>query len=117
MAKQDEIRSQPPHADWSEQIVEDATFTDLDELAIAKAKIMFAKVHNRISKAEISAWTDTEFLTHCGMIVGLESQELPLLLGKPLICCDYVPAGWVLKNKTEMLPTMNIWTSIRFDCR
>jgi ATP-dependent DNA helicase RecG len=35
---------------------------DLDDFAIAKAKIMFAKVHNRITKEEINAWSDEEFL-------------------------------------------------------
>jgi ATP-dependent DNA helicase RecG len=104
MAKQDEIRSQPPHADWSEQIVEDASFADLDELAIAKAKIMFAKVHNRISKAEISAWTDTEFLTHCGMMIrGGITRTALLLLGKPLSAVKLRPAvaevTWVLKKQ------------------
>ena len=34
--------------DWSAVVVEDATIEDLDELAIAKAKVMFKKVHNRI---------------------------------------------------------------------
>ena len=34
--------------DWSAVIVPNATINDLDELAIAKAKVMFKKVHNRI---------------------------------------------------------------------
>lgn len=34
--------------DWSAVIIPNATIEDLDELAIAKAKVMFKKVHNRI---------------------------------------------------------------------
>mgnify|MGYP000458544367 FL=1 len=34
--------------DWSAQIVPDATIDDLDEVAIAKARKMFKKVHSRI---------------------------------------------------------------------
>jgi ATP-dependent DNA helicase RecG len=100
-AKQEEIRNQPPQSDWSEKIVADATLDDLDELAIAKAKIMFTKVHNRITKDEINAWSDEEFLTHCGIMTnrGLTRSAL-LLLGKPLSAVKLRPAvvevTWVL---------------------
>ena len=40
--------------DWSAQIVPDATIDDLDEVAIAKARKMFKKVHNRIPEAEVN---------------------------------------------------------------
>ena len=36
--------------DWSAQIVPDATIDDLDEVAIAKARKMFKKVHSRDSR-------------------------------------------------------------------
>jgi ATP-dependent DNA helicase RecG len=102
-SKQDEIRNQPPQPDWSEQIVESATLDDLDDFAIAKAKIMFAKVHNRITKEEINAWSDEEFLVHCGIMIngGLTRSAL-LLLGKPLSAIKLRPAvaevTWVLRK-------------------
>jgi len=43
--------------DWSAVIVPNATIDDLDELAIAKAKVMFKKVHNRIPSTEVNAWS------------------------------------------------------------
>ena len=64
-AKQDEIRQQPPIPDWSAQLVPNATIDDLDELAIATARIMFKKVHkSNISGEEVDSWTVEEFLSH-----------------------------------------------------
>ena len=40
-AKQDEIRQQPPLPDWTAELVPSATIADLDEMALAKARIMF----------------------------------------------------------------------------
>lgn len=45
-AKQDEIRQQPPIPDWTAQLVPNATIDDLDELAIATARIMH-KIRNK----------------------------------------------------------------------
>lgn len=42
-AKRDEIRHQSPLPDWSAQLIDKATIDDLDELAIATAKIMYKK--------------------------------------------------------------------------
>lgn len=43
--------------DWTAVIVPNATIDDLDEVAIAKAKVMFKKVHSRIPAAEVNAWS------------------------------------------------------------
>ena len=43
-AKQDAIRRQPPLPDWTAQLVPNATINDLDELALATARVMFKKV-------------------------------------------------------------------------
>lgn len=68
-AKQDAIRQQPPIPDWTAQLVPNATINDLDELAVATAKVMFKKVHSSsIPAEEIDAWTTEEFLANCMMM-------------------------------------------------
>lgn len=39
--------------DWSAGIVQNATLADLDELAVAKARVMYKKVHSKIPANEI----------------------------------------------------------------
>ena len=51
-AKQDTIRQQPPIPDWTAQLVPNATINDLDELAVATAKVMFKKVRSSSIPAE-----------------------------------------------------------------
>lgn len=69
--------------DWSAQIVSDATIDDLDEVAIAKARMMFKKVHSRIPEAEVNAWTVEKFLSKCGIMKnGGITRAAIILLGK-----------------------------------
>ena len=69
--------------DWSAQIVSDATIDDLDEVAIAKARMMFKKVHSRIPEAEVNAWTVETFLSKCGIMKnGGITRATIILLGK-----------------------------------
>lgn len=69
--------------DWSAQIVFDATIDDLDEVAIAKARMMFKKVHSRIPEAEVNAWTVETFLSKCGIMKnGGITRAAIILLGK-----------------------------------
>ena len=69
--------------DWSAQIVPDATIGDLDEVAIAKARKMFKKVHNRIPEAEVNAWSVETFLSKCGIMKnGGITRAAIILLGK-----------------------------------
>ena len=69
--------------DWSAQIVPDATIDDLDEVAIAKARKMFKKVHNRIPEAEVNAWSVETFLSKCGIMKnGGITRASIILLGK-----------------------------------
>ena len=64
-AKQDAIRQQPPIPDWTAQLVPNATINDLDELAVATAKVMFKKVHSSsIPAEEIDVWSTEEFLAN-----------------------------------------------------
>ena len=69
--------------DWSAQIVADAMIEDLDEVAIAKARMMFKKVHSRIPEAEVNAWTVETFLSQCGIMKnGGITRAAIILLGK-----------------------------------
>lgn len=81
--KIDDIRYQSPVSDWTARIVADATLDDLDELAVAKARIMYKKVHNRIPAAEVDGWNIETFLTNSGVMKdgGLTRAAL-ILLGK-----------------------------------
>ena len=81
--KIDDIRYQSPVSDWSARIVKDATLDDLDELAVAKARIQYKKVHERIPGAEIDGWDISTFLTNSGVMKdgGLTRAAL-ILLGK-----------------------------------
>lgn len=69
--------------DWSAQIVSDAIIDDLDEVAIAKARMMFKKVHSRIPEAEVNAWSVETFLSKCGIMKnGGITRAAIILLGK-----------------------------------
>ena len=93
-AKQDAIRQQPPIPDWTAQLVPNATINDLDELAVATAKVMFKKVHSSsIPAEEIDAWSTEEFLANSMMIrEGQITRAAILLLGKPLSIQKIHPA-------------------------
>lgn len=93
-AKQDAIRQQPPIPDWTAQLVPNATINDLDELAVATAKVMFKKVHSSsIPAEEIEAWNTEEFLANSMMMrEGKLTRAAILLLGKPLSIQKIHPA-------------------------
>lgn len=104
-SKMDEIRNQPPKSDWSAELVPNATLADLDELALATARIMYKKVHSStIPGAEVDEWTTEEFLCHSEMMRdGMLTRAAILLLGKPLSLQKIHPANgqitWVWKDK------------------
>ena len=90
--------------DWSAMIVPNATIDDLDELAVAKAKVMFKKVHNRIPASEVNAWSVEEFLSNAGvMIDGGITRAAIILLGKPVSVFKLRPAvvrvTWSLRDE------------------
>ena len=92
--------------DWSAVIVSNATIDDLDEVAIAKAKVMFKKVHSRIPAAEVNAWSVEEFLSNAGvMIDGGITRAAIILLGKPVSVFKLRPAvvrvTWSLRDEHE----------------
>lgn len=104
-SKQDEIRRQAPAPDWSAEIVPDATIADLDELALATARIMYKKVHGATIPAnEIDEWSTEEFLSHSEMMRNSNlTRAAILLLGNPVALQKIHPANaqitWVWKDK------------------
>lgn len=105
-SKQDEIRNQTPYLDWSVEIVPTATLDDLDEVAIAKARKMFKKVHSRIPFAEVNAWSDEKFLSKCGLMIdGKLTRAAIILLGKSfseyLLRPAVVQVTWTLRDKNK----------------
>lgn len=102
-SKQDEIRRQTPAPDWSAEIVPDATIDDLDEVAIAKARKMFKKVHSRIPAEEVNNWSAEEFLSKCELMVnGKLTRAAIILLGKMFSDSKLRPAvaevTWTLRD-------------------
>lgn len=93
--------------DWSAEIVPNATLTDLDELAVAKARVMFKKVHaSKIPAEEIDAWSVEELLCNSGiMIDGKLTRAAIILLGKPVSVFKLRPAvvevTWTLRDERQ----------------
>ena len=93
--------------DWSAEIVPNAVLTDLDELAVAKARVMFKKVHaSKIPAEEIDAWTVEELLSNSGiMIDGKLTRATIILLGKPVSVFKLRPAvvevTWTLRDERQ----------------
>ncbi len=105
-SKQDEIRRQTPAPDWSAEIVSDAMIDDLDEVAIAKARKMFKKVHSRIPAEEVNRWSTEEFLNKCELMVnGKLTRAAIILLGKMFSDSKLRPAvaevTWTLRDEKQ----------------
>lgn len=105
-SKSDEIRRQTPAPDWSAEIVPDATIDDLDEVAIAKARKMFKKVHSRIPVEEVNRWSTEEFLSKCELMVnGKLTRAAIILLGKMFSDSKLRPAvaevTWTLRDEKQ----------------
>ena len=93
-------------SDWSAEIVPNATIDDLDEVAIAKARVMFKKVHSRIPAEEVNAWSVPEFLSNAGvMIDGGITRAAIILLGKSVSVFKLRPAvvrvTWSLRDEKQ----------------
>lgn len=93
--------------DWSAEIVPNATLADLDELAVAKARVMFKKVHaSKIPAEEIDAWTVEELLCNSGIMTdGKLTRASIILLGKPVSVFKLRPAvievTWTLRDERQ----------------
>ncbi|TBY68150.1 transcriptional regulator [Rhizobium leguminosarum bv. viciae] len=82
--KLDEIRAQTLATDWTAQVVEGASFDDLDPQALKVARERFAAKHaNRFNADEIAGWSDAIFLNRAKMTQnGAITRAALLLLGK-----------------------------------
>ena len=106
-AKQDEIRNQSPIRDWSAELIPNASIEDLDELALAKARIEYAKVHKEhIPSEEIEGWTKEEFLMNSEVMRdGKLTRSALLLLGKSSSVNKLLPTvaqiSWVLTDEND----------------
>ena len=82
ISKLDEIRMQIS-GDWSAEVVAGATISDLDPVALEKAREGFAAHNPAIPAEEINAWSDEEMLDALGLLVGKQlTRAALLLLGK-----------------------------------
>ena len=76
------IRFQNNSFDWSMHIIPDATINDLDDAAIAKARIEFKK-RNPKYKEEVNTWDDAKFLDKAKLTInGKITRTALILLGK-----------------------------------
>lgn len=83
--KQDAIRRQDHLLDWTAQVVNDATVSDLSSEALKVARRAFTDRNaSRIAPEAIDNWSDEQFLMHVGLMTkrGIVRAAL-LLLGKP----------------------------------
>jgi len=103
--KYDAIRMQRPVDDWSAHVVEGTTIKDdLDELALAKARVMYKKVHEKTPPEMVDSWTNEELLRHSGLLnEGKLTRGALLLLGRPDVAYKLAPAvpqiTWTLVNE------------------
>ena len=83
--KQDEIRRQTRAADWTAQVVPDATLADFDERAVQAAREAFArKYENSIQAEDVMKWPLATFLDRARLTQnGHVTRTALLLLGKP----------------------------------
>ena len=83
-AKQDEIRNQTLHDDWSAQLVDGATLDDLDPVAVERARSDFALKHqNRINADEVRDWPVATLLDRAKVTQrGQVTRTALLLLGR-----------------------------------
>lgn len=108
ISKIDEIRRQPP-ADWSRQVVEEATLADLDPEAISIAR---KKMRERYGDREgiIDGLDDSELLDKAGITFrGKITHTALLLLGRPesakLIAGSLPKITWSLYEATGTVRT------------
>ena len=76
------IRFQHNGFDWSMELVPEATIDDLDEFAIAKARIEFKKRNPKYAE-DVSKWTNAKFLDKAKLTInGKITLTALILIGK-----------------------------------
>jgi ATP-dependent DNA helicase RecG len=96
------LKTQQSH-DWSAHICPDASLSDLDPNAIAKAREEYKK-KNPSNAQEVDTWSDILFLNKAKVTVaGQITNAAIILLGKPeaehFISPSVAQMTWVLKNE------------------
>ena len=101
--KLDAIRRQAQAQDWTAQLVEGATFDDLDEAAVRKARESFAqKYANRFQPGEVEGWSLATFLDRARVTRdGRIMRATLLLLGKAEVAHRLSPHPAQLTWKLE----------------
>ena len=89
--------------DWSAQICERASLSDLDPAAIAKARVEY-KIKFPSKTADVDGWDDATFLNKAKLAIqGRLTNSALLLLGLPESTSLLSPAvariSWLLKNE------------------
>lgn len=89
--------------DWTGQIAEKASFDDIDDNAILKAKSNFLIKHPNLSMEEINTWDKKTFLGKTGLLNdGKITNAALILLGKKeskdLLLPKIAEISWVLKD-------------------
>lgn len=100
------IRKQNSRTDWSAQLCEAATISDLDAQAISKARFEFKNKHPRLS-VEVDTWDDITFLNKSKLAIqGKLTRAAIILLGKSESEHFIQPAvakmTWILKDKDNI---------------
>jgi len=88
--------------DWSAEIVKNATFDDLDPEAIAKARELYAKEHEKLAE-KMKSWDDVKFLNKAKITLqGRITNTAILLLGRTesesLISPAVAKIRWIYKD-------------------
>jgi ATP-dependent DNA helicase RecG len=100
--KIERIRNQVIGADWSKNIIPNATFEHLDREAILKAREQYKKKNPKLAK-DIESWDDELFLDKASITIeGKITNTAILLLGKDTSNHLLSPAigqvSWILKD-------------------
>ena len=100
------IRSQLKMEDWSAQVCNDATLSDLDDQAIIKARTEY-KVKNIKLADQVDFWDDKTFLDKAKITIGGKvTRTAIILLGKDesehFITPSVVKITWILKDENNI---------------
>lgn len=102
----DRIRRKAIFVDWSAQICSTASITDLEPLALDKARLQYKVKYPHLSE-QINQWDNVTFLNKAKLAInGKITNATILLLGKPesehFISPSQAKITWILKDKDNL---------------
>jgi ATP-dependent DNA helicase RecG len=107
------IREQSNKEDWTAVIIADATINDLDDDAIKKARIEFAKRNPKYAQ-ELHTWNDAKFLDKAKITIkGKITRTALILLGKEEAehyLGSAVKVRWNLKTVTNQDKSYEVYS-------